>query len=193
MMPSPQEVTQLLVAWSDGDPAARDKLVCLVQQELHRLAHAYMRGERKGHTLQTTALVNEAYMKLADWKNLRWQSRAHFFGISAKLMRQILVDYARKRRSEKRGGKVSHVEINDKMPASMKRVEDFIALDEALKKLALVDARQSQVVELRYFGGLSSKETAEVLKVSSRTVELDWKVARAWLRRELGEGSSDES
>ena len=193
MMPSPQEVTQLLVAWSDGDPAARDKLVSLVHQELHRLAHAYMRGERKGHTLQTTALVNEAYMKLADWKNLRWQSRAHFFGISAKQMRQIRVDYARKRRSEKRGGKVSHVEINDKMPASMKRVEDFIALDEALKKLALVDARQSQVVELRYFGGLRTKETAEVLKVSSRTVELDWKVARAWLRRELGGGSSHES
>ena len=151
MMPSPQEVTQLLVAWSDGDPAARDKLISLVQRELHRLAHAYMRGERKGHTLQTTALVNEAYMKLADWKNLRWQSRAHFFGISAKLMRQILVDYARKRRSEKRGGKVSHVEINDKMPASMKRVEDFIALDEALKKLALAARGGSTFSELRWY------------------------------------------
>ncbi len=195
MTPSTRDVTQLLLAWGQGDLKARDELIPVVEQELHRLAHACMRGEREGHTLQTTALVNEAYMKLMDGKDLQWESRAHFFGISAKLMRQILVDYARRRRSDKRGGELSHVQLSEEAaapPVPMARIEDFIALDEVLKRLAAIDERQSQVVELRFFGGLKTKEAAEVLQVSTRTVELEWKLARAWLRREIGKGRSDE-
>src|SRR5215471_469158 len=166
--PSSQEITQLLLAWSDGDQAALEKLTPLVYAELHRLAKGFMFGERPGHTLQTTALINEAYLRLIDWKNVRWQSRAHFFGVAAQVMRRILVDFARSRNYARRGGGTQRV-----------------ALDDALKSLAEIDPRKSQVVELRFFGGLSAEEIAEVLKVSLRTVEREWSLARAWLYREL--------
>jgi len=182
---SPQEITRLLVAWGDGDQAALAELTPLVYDELHRLAHHYMGGERPGHTLQTTALVNEAFTRLIDWKNVRWQSRAHFFGVSAQLMRRILVDFARSRGYRKRGGGVEPLDLDEAAVISQDRGANRVALDEALTSLAELDARQSKVVELRYFGGLSIDETAEVLKVSSRTVKRDWSLARAWLHREL--------
>jgi RNA polymerase sigma factor (TIGR02999 family) len=182
---SPQEITRLLVAWGDGDQAALAELTPLVYDELHRLAHHYMGGERPGHTLQTTALVNEAFTRLIDWKNVRWQSRAHFFGVSAQLMRRILVDFARSRGYRKRGGGVEPLELDEAVVISQDRGTNMVALDEALTSLAELDARQSKVVELRYFGGLSIDETAEVLRVSSRTVKRDWSLARAWLHREL--------
>ena len=165
---SPNQVTKLLQAWSGGDQAALEKLTPLVYAELNRLAKGYMLGERPGHTLQTTALINEAYLRLIDWKNVRWQSRAHFFGIAAQVMRRILVDFARSRNYAKRGGGARQV-----------------PLDDALKSLAEIDRRKSQVVELKFFGGLSAEETAEALKVSPRTVEREWNLARAWLYREL--------
>ena len=182
---SPNEITQLLVAWGDGDQAALNELTPLVHEELRRLAHRYMGGERPGHTLQTTALVNEAYIRLIDWKNVRWQSRAHFFGVSAQLMRRILVDFARSRGYQKRGGGALAVSLDEAAFVSDDKGADLVALDEALKSLAKLDARQSKVVELRFFGGLSVDETAEVLKVSSGTVRRDWSLARAWLHREL--------
>lgn len=182
---SPKEITQLLVAWSDGDQAALDELTPLVYEELHRLAHRYMRGERAGHTLQTTALVNEAYTRLIDWKNVRWQNRAHFFGVSAELMRRILVDFARARGYQKRGGGMRAVTLNDAINVSNEKGVDLIALDEALSALAELDPRQSKVVELRFFGGLTNEEAAEVLNVSVATVRRDWTLARAWLHREL--------
>jgi RNA polymerase sigma factor (TIGR02999 family) len=182
---SPKEITQLLVAWGDGDQAALDELTPLVHQELRRLAHHYMSGERTGHTLQTTALVNEAYIRLIDWKNVRWQSRAHFFAVSAQLMRRILVDFARSRGYRKRGGGALAVSLDEAALVSDEKGDDLVALDEALGLLAELDARQSKVVELRFFGGLSVDETAEVLKVSSGTVRRDWSLARAWLHREL--------
>ena len=165
---SPNEITRLLVAWGQGDESALAELAPLVYEELHRLAHHYMGGERAGHTLQTTALVNEAYLRLVDWKNVRWQNRAHFFAVSAQFMRRILVDFARARGYHKRGGGAQPV-----------------ALDDALNALARLDPRQSRVVELRFFGGLNVEETAEVLKVSPATVGRDWSLARAWLHREL--------
>ena len=183
MTPSPQEVTQLLAAWGDGDREALDKLMPLVYEELHRLAHRYMGGEAPGNTLQTSALVNEAYLRLADQRNARWQNRAHFFAISAQLMRQILVDYARRRRSQKRGGDARQVSLDEGMIVSEERAADAVALDEALKSLAEIDPRKSQIVELRFFGGLSIEETAEVLKVSPGTVMREWTFAKAWLRR----------
>jgi RNA polymerase sigma-70 factor (ECF subfamily) len=182
---SPQEITQLLVAWSDGDQAALDELTPLVYEELHQLAHRYMRGERAGHTLQTTALVNEAYTRLIDWKNVRWQNRAHFFGVSAELMRRILVDFARARGYQKRGGGMRTVTLNDAINVSNEKGVDLIALDEALSALAQLDPRQSKVVELRFFGGLTNEEAAEVLNVSVATARRDWSLARAWLHREL--------
>jgi RNA polymerase sigma factor (TIGR02999 family) len=182
---SPKEITRLLVAWGDGDEAALEELTPLVHEELHRLAHHYMGGERSGHTLQTSALVNEAYVRLIDWKNVRWQSRAHFFGVSAQLMRRILVDFARSRAYQKRGGGALAVSLDEAAFVSDDKGADLVALDEALGELAKLNARQSQVVELRFFGGLSVEETAEVLKVSSGTVERDWSLARAWLHREL--------
>ena len=182
---SPKEITQLLVAWGDGDQAALDELTPLVHEELRRLAHRYMGGERTGHTLQTTALVNEAYVRLIDWKNVRWQSRAHFFGVSAQLMRRILVDFARSRGYQKRGGAALAVSLDEAAFVSDEKGDDLVALDEALGLLAELDARQSKVVELRFFGGLSIEETAEVLKVSAGTVRRDWSLARAWLHREL--------
>jgi RNA polymerase sigma factor (TIGR02999 family) len=187
---SPQEITQLLVAWSDGDQAALDELTPLVYEELHRLAHRYMRGERAGHTLQTTALVNEAYTRLIDWKNVRWQNRAHFFGVSAQLMRRILVDFARARDYQKRGRGMRAVTLNDAINVSNEKGVDLIALDEALSALAQLDPRQSKVVELRFFGGLTNEEAAEVLNVSVATARRDWSLARAWLHREISNRES---
>jgi len=181
----PQQVTQLLVAWSDGDQTARDELIPLVYEELHRLAHHYMKRERPGHTLQTSGLVNEAFVKLVDQRDVRWQTRAHFFGIAAQMMRRILVDHARSRQSAKRGGDLRQVSLNEATIVSDQRAADVVALDEALKNLAAIDQRKSQIVELRYFGGLSTEETAEVLKVSPGTVNRDWTLAKAWLRREM--------
>ena len=191
---SPKEITQLLVAWGDGDEAALEELTPLVYQQLHRLAHHYLSNERPGHTLQTSALVNEAYVRLIDWKNVRWQNRAHFFGVSAQLMRRILVDFARSRRYEKRGGGDVALALDEVVLISGEKSADLVALDEALVSLAKLDARQSRVVELRFFGGLSVEETAEVLQVSESTVKREWSLARAWLRREMMQGSvmSDE-
>ena len=185
MTPSPQQVTQLLAAWGDGDGAALDKLMPLVNEELRRLAHHYMRGEDPGNTMQTSALVNEAYLRLVDQTNPHWQNRAHFFAISAQLMRQILVDYARKRRSRKRGGDVRQVSLDEEMIVSEERSANVVALDDALKNLAEIDPRKSRIVELRFFGGLSIEETAEVLQISPGTVMRDWTLAKAWLRREI--------
>jgi len=183
--PSPKEITQLLVAWGDGDETALEQLTPLVYQQLHRLAHHYLSQERPGHTLQTSALVNEAYLRLIDWKNVQWQNRAHFFGVSAQLMRRILVDCARSRRYAKRGGGLSTLALDEVVLITGEKSADLVALDEALTVLAELDARQSRVVELRFFGGLSVEETAEVLKVSEGTVRRDWSIARAWLRREM--------
>lgn len=190
---SPKEITRLLVAWGDGDESALAELTPLVYQELHRLAHHYISGEREGHTLQTTALVNEAYVRLIDWKAVRWQNRAHFFGVSAQLMRRILVDFARSRDYQKRGGKGRTVALDEAAIVANDKGTDLVALDEALTALAELDARQSRVVELRFFGGLSVEETAEVLKVSPATVGRDWSLARAWLYEELSQGVNRES
>jgi RNA polymerase sigma factor (TIGR02999 family) len=184
--PSAANITQLLVAWSNGDRAALEQLTPLVYQELHRLAQHYLRRERPGHTLQTTALVNEAYLRLIDWKNVQWQNRAHFFGVSASLMRHILVRIARDRHRAKRGGSALRVTLSEAAGMPAGRTPDLVALDEALKALAELSPRQSQVVELRFFGGLSVEETAEVLGVSVGTVKRDWSLAKLWLLRELG-------
>jgi RNA polymerase sigma factor (TIGR02999 family) len=179
------EVTQLLQAWSEGDEQALGKLVPLVHKELHRLARRYMAGESPGHPLQTTALVNEAYLRLVEVKKVNWQNRAHFFGVSAQLMRRILVDLARSRHSLKRGGDAYPLSLEEALIVSPERGADVVALDDTLKALASIDPRRSRVVELRFFGGLSVKEAAEVLKVSPETVMHDWKLAKAWLLREL--------
>jgi RNA polymerase sigma factor (TIGR02999 family) len=180
-----QEITQLLLAWNEGDGQALDQLMPLVHQELHRLAHRYMAGERPGHPLQTTALVNEAYVRLIDSSRVRWQNRAHFFAVSAQLMRRILVDVARARKKLKRGGDAIQVSLDEAMDIAHEPSADLIALDEALTTLAAFDDRKSKVVELRFFGGLSIEETAEVLKVSAVTVMRDWAMAKVWLLREL--------
>jgi RNA polymerase sigma factor (TIGR02999 family) len=185
--PAPQEVTQLLLAWSAGDPEALARLMPLVHAELHRLAKQYMRGERPDPALQTTALVNEAFLRLVDAREVRWQNRAHFFAVSARLLRQILVDFARSRGYQKRGGGARHVPLDEALAFGQERDEDLVALDDALRALAAVDARKSQVVELRFFGGLSVEETAEILQVSPETVRRDWRLAKAWLRRHLSE------
>ena len=182
---SPKEITRLLVAWGEGDEAALDELSPLVYEELHRLAHHYMGRERAAHTLQTTALVNEAYVRLIDWKNVRWQNRAHFFAVSAQLMRRILVDFARARGYDKRGGRARAVTLDEAALVADEKGTDLVALDEALVTLAELDPRQSKVVELRFFGGLTNEEVSEVLKVSEGTVRRDWSLARAWLHREL--------
>jgi RNA polymerase sigma factor (TIGR02999 family) len=187
------QVTQLLQAWSNGDERALEKLMPLVYDELHRLARRYMAGERRGHTLQTSALVNEAYLRLVDVKNLNWQNRAHFFGVSAQLMRRILVDFARSRRSQKRGGDTLTVSLEESSIVPRARGADVVALDDALKTLAAMDPRRSRVVELRFFGGLSAEESAEVLKVSAETVLHDWKLAKVWLLRELSVDNVNEA
>jgi len=191
MTPAPNEVTQLLVAWSNGDSAARDALMPLVHEELRRLAHRYMRRERGNHTLQTSALVNEAYLRLIDQKDVHWQNRAHFFGIAARIMRRILVDYARKRGFAKRGGDLQPVALDEAMIVSPERAAEVVALDDALNRLGELDQRKSQIIELRFFGGLSIDETAEVLGVSSGTVMRDWTFAKAWLRREITNQNHD--
>ena len=178
-------VTELLLAWGGGDRSALDELAPLVLQELRRLARLQMRGERHNHTLQTTALVNEAFIRLIDLRRIRWQDRAHFLALSARLMRRILVDYARSRNYQKRGGGAATVTLDDVVVASPERGADLVALDDALEDLARVDARKSQVVELRFFGGLSVEETAEALQVSPETVLRDWRLAKVWLLREI--------
>jgi RNA polymerase sigma factor (TIGR02999 family) len=183
--PSTQEITQLLVAWSNGDEAALEQLTPLVQAELRRLAKRFMGGERQGHILQTTALVNEAFLRLIDWENVEWRNRSHFFGLAAQIMRRILVDYARARRREKRGGDALHVSLSEAANVAQEQRADLEALDDALKTLEKLDPRQARVVELRFFAGLSLEETAEVLKVSLSTVRRDWSLAEAWLFREL--------
>ena len=185
------EVTQLLLAWSQGEQGALDKLIPLVHEELSRMAHYYMSGEREGHILQTTALVNEAYLRLVDVGQVHWQDRAHFFAVSAQLMRRILVDFARSRTYLKRGGTVQQVSLAEDMVISENGQEDLVALDEAMNALAAIDQRKSKVVELRFFGGLTEEETAEVLKVSSETVTRDWRLAKVWLLRAL-EGKQQE-
>jgi RNA polymerase sigma-70 factor (ECF subfamily) len=182
-------VSVLLRAWSDGDQNALDKLAPIVYDELRRLAGYYLHRERPGHSLQATALVNEAYLRLVDCKRMRWENRAHFFAVSAQLMRRILVDHAR-RQNLKRGGGVQHIALEDTAVVGGGRAENLVMLDDALQALARMDGRKARVVELRFFGGLSVEETAEVLQVSTVTVMRDWSTARAWLYREMG-GSSD--
>jgi RNA polymerase sigma-70 factor (ECF subfamily) len=185
-------VTVLLQAWGNGDRDALDQLTPIVYDELRRLARYYMRGERSGHTLQTTALVNEAYLRLVDFKSVSWENRAHFFAVSARLMRRILVDHAR-RHNQKRGAGYQHVALEDTAIVGDGPGAAFAELDDAIRALAEVDERKAQVVELRFFGGLSVEETAEVLKVSAVTVMRDWSTARAWLYRELSSGPGDGS
>lgn len=186
---SSYEITQLLRAWNEGDATALKQLTPLVYQELHRLAHRHLARERQDLSLQTSALVNEAYLRLVDVKAVNWQNRAHFFGVSARLMRQILVDFARQRDSQKRGGEISVIGLEDTpnqgLNIAQPRNTDLVALDDALNLLATLNERQSQIVELRFFGGLTEAEIAEVLHISERTVRSDWRVARAWLHREL--------
>lgn len=191
--PSTHEVTALLLAWNQGDASALEKLTPLVYQELHRLARGYMGREHAGHTLQATALVNEAYLRLIDSSRVRWQNRAHFFAVSAQLMRRILVDFARSRNYLKRGGDVPRVSLSEAFEMAGKQDADLAALDDALHSLAGVDPRKCHVVELRFFGGLSVEETAEVLQVSPDTVMRDWRLAKLWLLRELSKGAADEA
>src|SRR4026209_709537 len=179
------QVTQLLIAWSNGDQSAFEQLMPLIDEELRRLAHRYMSRERAGHTLQTTALVNEAFLRLVNRKNLQWQNRAHFFGIAAQLMRTILVDHARSHASVKRGGGARKLELDEALVVSQQKASEVVALDEALKQLALIDPRQSRIVELRFFGGLTVEEAAEVLHVSPVTIKREWSSAKAWLYRNL--------
>ncbi|MBA3385560.1 MAG: sigma-70 family RNA polymerase sigma factor [Chthoniobacterales bacterium] len=183
MTPAPpqQQVTQLLCEWRGGDPSALEKLIPLVQPELQRLAHHYMSRERPGHTLQTTALIDDAYLQLADNTHPQWQNRAHFFAAAAQLMRRIMVDHARQRQALKRGGGAIRVELNEAAAVTQTRADELLALDEALEKLATFDHRKAQVVEMRYFAGLTMDEIAEVLKVHVNTVTRDWTAARAWL------------
>ena len=186
------EITRLLRAWSTGDREALGKLTPLIHEELHRAAHHYMIREKPGHTLQTTALVNEAYVRLMDGSGTDWRDRAHFFDVCAQLMRHILTDYARSRQSAKRGGAAPHVSLDGAAVVSSEPTEDLLAIDNALKKLAEFDPRKSQIVELRFFGGLDMEETAEVLKVSTATVSRDWKLAKTWLLQELNPQQRDE-
>jgi len=179
------DVTQLLVAWGNGDEAALENLLPLIYSELHRLAQHYMQRESPGHTLQTTALVNEAYLRLVKQKEVNWQNRAHFFAVSAQSMRHILVDMARGRSRQRRGEDAPHLSLDEAMVFSVERASELVALDNALEALAKLDARKSRIVELRFFGGLNTNETAEVLKVSHATVEREWKRAKAWLSCEL--------
>ncbi|MFL6211142.1 MAG: sigma-70 family RNA polymerase sigma factor [Pyrinomonadaceae bacterium] len=189
--PTPQHLTQLLVAWSDGNRAALDELLPLVYDELRQIARRYMRRERTDHTLQTTALVNEAYLRLIDQRQVRWQNRAHFFAIAAGMMRRIIVDHARNYHRQKRGGGAIKVPLEEAAVVADEKAAELIALDDALKALAELDPRRAQVVELKYFGGLSNEETAEVLQVHPNTVMRDWNMARAWLYKELSGADSE--
>jgi RNA polymerase sigma-70 factor (ECF subfamily) len=182
---SPHRVTQLLQQWSQGDNAALTELTPLVYEELHRIAHHFMEGQRPNHTLQTTALVNEAYLRLADQSNPNWQSRAHFFAVAARAMRQILVSYARSQRSKKRGRGAVKVDLDEAALVSPQESEEIVDLHEAVEQLSTLDSRKAQVVELKYFGGLNYDEIAEVLKISRITVRRDWEFAKVWLYTEL--------
>lgn len=182
MTESPNEVTQLLVAWGNGDQAALDQLMPLVYSELHRLAHRHIKKERPGHTLQTSALLNEAFLRLVDQRDVQWQGRAHFFSIAAQMMRRILVDYARSRRFAKRGGDAQQISFDEELVVSRQLSADVLQLHDSLNELANIDERKSKIVELKFFGGLSIEETAEVLGVSPGTVMRDWTLAKAWLR-----------
>ena len=190
-LPKQHEITQLLAEWSDGNQSALDELYPLVYDELHRLARRYMSRERKGHTLQTTALINEAYVRLVDQRNVHWANRSHFFAISAQIMRRILIDHARRHAYAKRGGGAQQVSLDEAAIVTRALGSDLLRLDEALKSLAEKDPRRSQVVELRYFGGLNNEEIAGVLHVSENTVTRDWNMARAWLYQQLTESAAN--
>jgi len=188
---SPKEVTQLLIAWGKGDQAALDKLLPLVEEELRRLASQYMRRESPGHTLQTSALVNEAYLRLIEQKSVHWQNRAHFFGIAAQLMRRILVDHARRRQYAKRGGGAQKAPLEEAAMVTQERAAELVALHEALTQLAAMDERKGRIVEMKFFGGLTTEEVAEVLKVTPRTIEREWRKAKAWLHHAISKGEAD--
>ena len=190
---STHEVTQLLKAWSVGDETALEQLTPLVYRQLHNIAQRYMAGERSGHTLQATALVNEAYLLLVDWRKVNWQDRAHFFAVSAQLMRRILIDFALSRGYLKRGGTLAHISLEEAPSVGNEPDVNLVPLDDALNALSVIDERKSKGVELKFFGGLSVEETAEVLRVSSDTVTRDWTLAKIWLLRELSQGSSHEA
>lgn len=189
----PEEISQLLIGWGEGDKAALDKLIPLVYAELRRLARHYMRGERACHTLQTSALVNEAYLRLVDYRKMRWQDRAHFFAVAAQLMRRILVEHARSRRAAKRGGETVQISLSGAAATKEQRTIDLIALDRALSELAVIDERRSRIVELRYFGGLNIEETAAALEISPATVQREWRIAKAWLYRTISGNESNEA
>ncbi len=190
---SQKDITGLLLDWGSGDKAALDRLIPLVYKELRRMAHQYMRRERAGNTLQTSALINEAYIRLIDYKKMRWQDRAHFFAVAAQAMRRILVERARSRGRDKRGGAAQRVSLDEAADVAAERAADIIALDDALTYLSAIAPRKGQIVELRYFGGLNIDETAEVLGVSSPTVQREWRAAKAWLYRAISEGIRDEA
>ncbi len=187
-MSTDTDITALLVDWNNGDKSAMERLLPLVEKELHRLAHAYMRREDPNHTLQTTALINETYMRLVDQRKVQWQNRAHFFGIAAQIMRRILLNYARDQNRQKRGGKAIHVSLSEALFTPAEKDREIIALNDALNRLEEVDERKAKVVELRFFGGLTVEEVAEVLKISTVTVLRDWAFAKAWLSREMQNG-----
>ena len=193
MTSSSNEITQLLIAWSDGDEGALAQLIPLVEAELHRLASLYLSRERPGHTLQPTALINEVYLRLINWKSARWKNRAQFIGIAAQLMKHVLVDHAIHRRRRKRRGEEVRVSLTEADKMAHERSVDNVALNDALDGLGEIDPRKRQIIELRFFGGLSVEETAEVLKIAPRTVEREWKLAKAWLYRELSKEEKDES
>lgn len=190
---SPQQITERLIAWSSGDVAALDDVIQAVYNELRRMADHYLRLERLGHTLQPTALVHEAYLRLIDQTQVSWRNRAHFFGVAAQMMRRILVDYAKTKHRNKRGGKAVKLSLDEAINLSQGRAPDLVALDDALNSLAQLDERKSRAVELRFFGGLSVEETAEVLGVSPQTVLRDWKLAKAWLYQEIKRGAQDDA
>ncbi|HYK90022.1 MAG TPA: sigma-70 family RNA polymerase sigma factor [Acidobacteriota bacterium] len=185
--PSPNDLTQLLADCVKGDKSALDRLMPVVYGDLRRLAHRYMRGERPGHTLQTTALINETYLRLVGYRKMQWQDRVHFFAVAAQQMRRILVDSARSRRDAKHGGGVQKLSLDEAVAVSKEKMGEVIAVDDALKELAALDPRKSQIVELRYFGGLDIEEIAEALRISPTTVQRQWRVAKAWLRRAIHE------
>ena len=185
MTSNSHEVTQLLLAWNNGDEAALAQLIPLVEQELHNLAQAYMRRESANNTLQPTALMNEAWLRLIDWKNVEWQNRAHFFGVAAGMMRRVLVDHARRRKALKQGGDAVRVSLIQADNSAQEQTADIIALNDALDTLSSFDAQKGRIVELRFFGGLTEEETAEVMKMSLRTLQREWSMARAWLFKEL--------
>jgi|SRR5262245_690423 len=193
MVSVPNDLTQLLVDWGNGDQAALEELLPLVNTELRRLARSYMQRENPGHTLQTSALVNEAYLRLVDQRNVRWQNRAHFFGIAAQLMRRILIDHARSHRYLKRGGGALKVPLDEAATVIEVRAAELLAVDEALVKLTSIDARKGRIVELRFFGGLTIEETADVMGISTPTVQREWRAARAWLHRTLTVEQPDEN